>query len=755
MNKIKYLAILLILLFINFYPMLSTQDVPAGDGGRILPTISFINRAEGFPLWDPYRQGGQPFMANPEKFIILGHLLSSDDPHVYFKLNMVYLAVIFCFGAAVYFLALELKISPAGSMLAGFIAATSQLFVLTFYNGNLVGFLAHSAGLSALLFYSRYTRYRRSWHILTSGLLIGFSFYVLGYYALFEALLCWLYGLWWYSGKTVMWRSAARGTMEVGIIVISGFCAFAVILFPMIELLATHLVTHSPTGSNGLYETLPWGNSFPATFIPVINLARYFKQMGEPTDNIFYFSSMPALPLIVIAFMNKRKLPREVIYPIIILAMMCIVLLGRVFPLNHLFSWYGSIPFLCHIRWSFSYYYYFLIALSLICGFGFQAFSEHLAGERISKFVPILSIALLFGCGLLLHMFSPGHRGAHTIWSKQSWIWPACLGMLYLLPYPSFTRKHFYVYIAVLVGIQILFLRLPRIPASTRSDFTEVAKTTAILKERMAGQNVLDKVFNIGYRPMFPVPIRSYGNYSVYFSPEHRFVLETMVGKPITVLRFSWIPEDYYLSPSSWNEPILAAMNIRYLFLLTKNIQKEKEYFESRYNRLCEEGAFTLLERKNSVSPLRVLTKWEVVPDLDRVKEKMSSKDFNPFDTVLLAEDPGLPPLPANSSQTDSRVELREFHENELSFDVEGDHPGVLYIPEYYEKNWKASVNGRPAEVIRANGAFRAVAVGAGHQRVDLYYSPITYRIGLWVSAAFLFTWTLLGIRFISTPRSR
>ena len=126
LNKIKYLAILLILLFINFYPMLSTQDVPAGDGGRILPTISFINRAEGFPLWDPYRQGGQPFMANPEKFIILGHLLSSDDPHVYFKLNMVYLAVIFCFGAAVYFLALELKISPAGSMLAGFIAATSN-----------------------------------------------------------------------------------------------------------------------------------------------------------------------------------------------------------------------------------------------------------------------------------------------------------------------------------------------------------------------------------------------------------------------------------------------------------------------------------------------------------------------------------------------------------------------------------------------------------------------------------------------------
>jgi hypothetical protein len=742
LDKTKYLALLLLLLLANFYPMLSGRAVPAGDGRRILPTVAFINKAESFPLWDPYREGGQPFMANPEKFIILGHLLNSNDPHVYFKLNLVYLTALFCFAAAVYFVALQLKVSPAGSMLAGFIAATSQMFVFSLYSGNPIQFLAASAGLGALVFYCKFAHSRKLWLLLTSGLLIGFEIYVLGYYVVLTALLCWLYGLWWYRRKTELLSSAARSTLEVGAMLICGFCAFAVILFPMVELLATHLATHSPIGSNGLYETLPWGISFPAIFIPVINLVRNFPSMDLATDNIFYFTSMPALPLIVIAVLNRRKLPPEFIYPIIVLAIMGIVLAGRVFPLNSIISRFGSIPFICHVRWSSTFHFYFSIALSLLCGFGFQAFHERPAEERISRFVPALSVVLLFGCGFLLHLLSPGHKTAHTIWSEQSLIWPAGLGILYLLPYPSFTRKHFCVYIAVLVAAQIIFLRFHGIPETTRSDFKEVAATAAILKDKMTGPGCLDKVFN--FRQL-PVPIRSYGNYSVYFSPEHRFALETVIGKPITALRFSWVPAEYYLPASSWNEAAMEAMNLRYLFLRTPNIQEEREYFDTQYTRLCEDGPFTLLERKNWVCPLRVLSNWEIVPDLELVKKRMNSKDFNPLDTVLLAKDPGLPPVSDNSNRPDSKVELTKFSENELSIDVVGDHPGVLYIPEYYEKNWKARVNGKPVEVIRANGAFRAVPVLAGRQRVELFYSQVSMKIGLGVSAAYLLTWFLVG----------
>jgi uncharacterized membrane protein YfhO len=70
-------------------------------------------------------------------------------------------------------------------------------------------------------------------------------------------------------------------------------------------------------------------------------------------------------------------------------------------------------------------------------------------------------------------------------------------------------------------------------------------------------------------------------------------------------------------------------------------------------------------------------------------------------------------------------------------------------------KNWKAVVNGKPTAMIRANGAFRAVPVQAGHQRVELFYWPISTKIGLCVSAAFLLTWAWSGLRFFLARRSQ
>ena len=44
---------------------------------------------------------------------------------------------------------------------------------------------------------------------------------------------------------------------------------------------------------------------------------------------------------------------------------------------------------------------------------------------------------------------------------------------------------------------------------------------------------------------------------------------------------------------------------------------------------------------------------------------------------------------------------------------------------------WRATVNGRPAQVLRANHAFRAVAVPAGSGRIVFTYWPKSLTIGL------------------------
>jgi hypothetical protein len=64
--------------------------------------------------------------------------------------------------------------------------------------------------------------------------------------------------------------------------------------------------------------------------------------------------------------------------------------------------------------------------------------------------------------------------------------------------------------------------------------------------------------------------------------------------------------------------------------------------------------------------------------------------------------------------------------------------PGYLVSNDAYDPGWKASVDGRPAELLRANVAFRALELPAGRHRVELVYRPRSVVVGLSLSAVTL-----------------
>jgi hypothetical protein len=65
-------------------------------------------------------------------------------------------------------------------------------------------------------------------------------------------------------------------------------------------------------------------------------------------------------------------------------------------------------------------------------------------------------------------------------------------------------------------------------------------------------------------------------------------------------------------------------------------------------------------------------------------------------------------------------------------------HPGFLVVLDAFDRGWVARVDGGPAEILRANHAFRAVAVPAGRHRVEMEYRPWAARAGVAVSGAAL-----------------
>jgi hypothetical protein len=80
------------------------------------------------------------------------------------------------------------------------------------------------------------------------------------------------------------------------------------------------------------------------------------------------------------------------------------------------------------------------------------------------------------------------------------------------------------------------------------------------------------------------------------------------------------------------------------------------------------------------------------------------------------------------------------------SVGVSGAEPSLVVVAEAYFPGWKATVDGRPAPVLRADGAFVGVAVGPGDHTVELVYSgPAAATAGRLVTAATLAVLVVAG----------
>ena len=79
-------------------------------------------------------------------------------------------------------------------------------------------------------------------------------------------------------------------------------------------------------------------------------------------------------------------------------------------------------------------------------------------------------------------------------------------------------------------------------------------------------------------------------------------------------------------------------------------------------------------------------------------------------------------------------VPLVERTANRIVTEVETERPAVLVFNEPFSRGWRAWRNGSEQPVLRANVLFRAVLLPAGRHRVVLEFSPLSWRIGYWLS---------------------
>ena len=88
-----------------------------------------------------------------------------------------------------------------------------------------------------------------------------------------------------------------------------------------------------------------------------------------------------------------------------------------------------------------------------------------------------------------------------------------------------------------------------------------------------------------------------------------------------------------------------------------------------------------------------------------------------------------------NACTVTAKVLSTKWTAQRIECEVESPAPTLVVIAQSFYHPWKATVNGQPANLLRANHAFQAVPVPAGRSTVRLEYVDHHFRLGIVLSA--------------------
>jgi len=192
-----------------------------------------------------------------------------------------------------------------------------------------------------------------------------------------------------------------------------------------------------------------------------------------------------------------------------------------------------------------------------------------------------------------------------------------------------------------------------------------------------------------------------------------------------------------------WRGWWLDWLNVRYVVsrqdLLRRGFLPRKEFRE-------ETGpSVVVFENIEARSRVTLHRRWVTVSGPEEAVERMMASRQVP---VLVVE--GGPPPPAKVDVGTAR--LREHEGDRLVIDVTATSDAMLLVASTWAPGWRATVDGRAAQVLPANLALRAVPVPAGEHEVRLEYRAPGFRSGAAVSGASL---VLLALGWLLASRRR
>lgn len=202
---------------------------------------------------------------------------------------------------------------------------------------------------------------------------------------------------------------------------------------------------------------------------------------------------------------------------------------------------------------------------------------------------------------------------------------------------------------------------------------------------------------------------------------------------------------DIHLNPQKgMNSAVLAMLNTKYLIVPGQNNQ-----LAVLPNPQALGNAWFVSQVKyvNSADEEMLAMK---APALGDTATPDPATQWDPATTAIVRAQPFQQTIGTDQFRKDSSASIRltKYGLNELAFESSNAHEGLAVFSDmYYDKGWKAFVDGKETPIVRANYVLRAVKIPAGNHKIDFRFEPQSFILGNRIAAiASILVFILIGL---------
>lgn len=173
----------------------------------------------------------------------------------------------------------------------------------------------------------------------------------------------------------------------------------------------------------------------------------------------------------------------------------------------------------------------------------------------------------------------------------------------------------------------------------------------------------------------------------------------------------------------SFGSPLLDLVNVKYLLL-----PKDVEITHSPQLELAYDGEIRIYRNRSVFPRVFLVPDYEVLAegkDVYRAMGRFTAEDFKR--KVILEKSPpsGFPQeTPMGKGQFSYAIRILSYTPDKIEIDITTEAKGFLVMSDNYHPGWRAEVDGKAAEILRANYIMRALPLIPGNHRITLTFRP-------------------------------